>query len=130
MAHVLIVDDDQGIRESLRMALEEEGHTVAEASDGITALGLLRAGRERYVVLLDQLMPELDGLGVLNTIREEPTLARAHAYILLTASSRLSVPAVEYASTPLSVPVVRKPFDLHVLLDLIAESAQRLDAGE
>ncbi|HEY7358104.1 MAG TPA: response regulator, partial [Ktedonobacterales bacterium] len=65
MTHILIVDDDSAIRDTLREALEDEGYEVAEAADGIAGLERLRASQENMVVLLDQLMPKLDGVGVL-----------------------------------------------------------------
>ena len=53
MRQVLIVDDDQALRELLREILEEEGYQVREAADGDTALDLLQHSAERWVVLLD-----------------------------------------------------------------------------
>jgi CheY-like chemotaxis protein len=64
--HVLVVDDDVAIRHALRLLLEDEGLAVAEAADGRAALAILRAASDHYVVLLDQMMPQLDGFGVLS----------------------------------------------------------------
>lgn len=125
MTRILVVDDDNAIREILREALEEEGYEVAEASDGIVCLEYLRASQEGIVVLLDQLMPRLDGLGVLRAIRDDPLLQGRHVFILLTARSRLSTPVREFASS-LGVPLVRKPFDLEVLFEAVAQEALRL----
>ncbi len=126
MPRILIIDDDGAIREVLREALEEEGYEVAEASDGVAGLEALRASQERMIVLLDQLMPRLDGVGVLRAIQSNPLLARRHAYILLTARSRISLPMRELA-TALAVPIVRKPFDLETLFQSIAQAARRLE---
>ncbi|QQR72494.1 MAG: sigma-54-dependent Fis family transcriptional regulator [Holophagales bacterium] len=68
-ASVLVVDDEQAIRESLRMILEFEGYRVDEAADGHAALRFL-AERRPDAVLLDIKMPELDGLAVLRDLRE------------------------------------------------------------
>ena len=58
---VLVVDDDQDIRETLQELLEQEGHEVATARNGLEALALAR--RERpAVILLDLFMPVMDGL--------------------------------------------------------------------
>ena len=54
MRQVLIVDDDQEVRELVRAILEEEGYRVTEAADEGTALDLLRRSQERFVVLLDE----------------------------------------------------------------------------
>jgi two-component system, NtrC family, nitrogen regulation response regulator NtrX len=68
-ASVLIVDDEQAIRESLRMILEYEGYRVEEAASGPEALARV-AERQPDAVLLDIKMPEIDGLTVLRMIRE------------------------------------------------------------
>ena len=125
MTHILIVDDDSAIRDTLREALEDEGYEVAEAADGIAGLERLRASQENMVVLLDQLMPKLDGVGVLRAVQNDPLLTQRHTYILLTARSRMSTPATDIA-TALGVPIIRKPFDLETLLQAIAQAAARL----
>lgn len=128
MPRILIVDDDTAIREILREALEEEGYDVVEASDGVEGLERLRSSQERLVVLLDQLMPRLNGIGVLKAARADPLLANRHAYILLTARRRVSLPVAELATTlPLSL--IQKPFDLEPLLQAIAQAARRLEAA-
>lgn len=129
MPRVLIVDDDLAIRELLREALEEEGYEVAEASDGIEGLERLRTSQERQVVLLDQLMPRLNGIGVLKAVRADPLLANRHAYILLTARRRVSIPVGE-VTTALPVSLIHKPFDLEMLLRAIAQAARRLQEAE
>ena len=68
-AAVLVVDDEQAIRESLRMILEFEGYRVDEAPDGATALRHV-AERRPDAMLLDIKMPELDGMAVLRDLRE------------------------------------------------------------
>ncbi len=127
MTRVLIVDDDQAIREALREALEDEGYEIGEAVDGIECLAKLRASQEGMVVLLDHLMPKLDGLAVLRAVQSEPPLARRHAYILLTARTRMSTP-IQEAVTTLGVAVVRKPFDLEALFQAVQSASERLSA--
>lgn len=128
MTRVLIVDDDEAIRETLREALEDEGYEIAEASNGIEGLAKLRASQEGMVVLLDHVMPKLDGLAVLRAVQAEPPLARRHVYILLTARSRISIPLQETV-TGLTVTVVRKPFDLDMLFQAVQHAAERLSAA-
>ena len=123
MTCVLIVDDDATIREMLRETLEDEGYAVLEATDGVEGLARIRASQERLVVLIDQLMPKLDGWGMLRAIQADPHLARQHAYLLLTARSRLSKPLLEGAAA-LAVPIIRKPFELETLLLSVAHAAQ------
>jgi two-component system, OmpR family, response regulator MprA len=67
---VLVADDDRAIRESLSRALELEGYTVVEVVDGVEAL--TRAHRESFdALVLDVMMPGLDGLGVCRVLRAE-----------------------------------------------------------
>lgn len=68
MAKVLVVDDDGHIREVVRFALEQNGHTVEEAADGACALRLLEQN-EYDLVVLDIIMPEEDGLEVCRQLR-------------------------------------------------------------
>ncbi|MCA9541256.1 MAG: response regulator transcription factor [Myxococcales bacterium] len=71
MAEILVADDDGHIREVVRFALTRAGHTVIEAEDGRVALERF-AARPIDVVVLDILMPELDGLEVCRTLRSLP----------------------------------------------------------
>ncbi|HEU5367260.1 MAG TPA: response regulator, partial [Ktedonobacterales bacterium] len=116
------------IRDTLREALEDEGYRVDEAADGIAGLEILRASGENMVVLLDQLMPKLDGVGVLRAVQSDPLLAHRHTYILLTARSRMSTPVTDLA-TELGVPIIRKPFDLDTLFQAIVEAIARLEGN-
>ena len=70
---VLVVDDERLNRMVLRRALEAQGHAVIEAADGRTALEILRA-EPVDVVLLDIVMPELDGYATLEAIKADPLL--------------------------------------------------------
>jgi two-component system, NtrC family, response regulator HydG len=124
MARVLIVDDDDGIRASVRELLEAEGYEVADASDGEAALNVLRSAAERMIVLLDMVMPRVDGVEVMRVVASDPHLAQRHAYILFTVSPQRYIPADVVAT--LGVPVVEKPFDVERLLDVVARSAERL----
>jgi NarL family two-component system response regulator LiaR len=86
---VLVADDHKVVRQGLRFLLESErGIEVAgEAADGVAALEAIRALRPD-VVLLDLLMPGLDGLGVLAAINEDVAAGRpAPAVIVLTSSA-------------------------------------------
>jgi two-component system OmpR family response regulator len=73
MAEILIVDDDQHIREVVRFALEKAGHGVREAGDGDAALRAI-GEREPDLVVLDILMPQQDGLSTCRAIRARSRL--------------------------------------------------------
>ncbi|RLL67587.1 response regulator transcription factor [Streptomyces sp. Z26] len=71
-AHVLIVEDDEIIRRTVGMLLERYGFTVRTAADGITGLEHFRAEKPD-LLLLDIMLPELDGIGLCRRIRETST---------------------------------------------------------
>jgi DNA-binding response OmpR family regulator len=67
---ILVVEDDPKIAQLVRAYLEREGFRVASASDGVAALAAVREQRPRLIVL-DLMLPELDGLSVARRVREE-----------------------------------------------------------
>lgn len=70
MALILIADDEARIRRLVADFLRRDGHTILEAEDGIAALELIEAHRaELGLVILDVMMPRMDGFGVLAAIR-------------------------------------------------------------
>ncbi len=68
---ILVVDDDPSVRESVRRALEREGWRVAEAADGRAALELIEAAAPS-LILLDLLMPVMDGFQVVAELQQRP----------------------------------------------------------
>lgn len=126
MAHVLVVDDDEGIRETMRFALEDANHIVHEAIDGVAALDALRKSKLPMVVLLDLMMPGLDGAGVLGAVSGDRRLTTQFAYILVTANSKTLPLAFVNLLTNLEVPLLSKPFEIDVLLDTVDRAAARL----
>jgi CheY-like chemotaxis protein len=124
---VLIVDDEADTRQALTCCLEDEGYRVDEASDGQEALAVLRVSVEPLVVLLDYMMPRLDGRGVLTAVAQDAGLAGRHALILCTATDRRTLPlALVRLLSDLDVPVVPKPFDLDAPLAAVAAAGTRV----
>jgi len=66
---ILVVDDERAVRESLRRALELEGYEIELAADGSEALYRLESGEEPDAMILDVLMPGVDGLEVCRRVR-------------------------------------------------------------
>jgi two-component system alkaline phosphatase synthesis response regulator PhoP len=125
-ARVLVVDDDRSIRETLRYVLEDEGYIVVEAPDGVAALELLRSSPSPSVVLLDLMMPRLDGVGVLSAVMGDQQLASQNAYIVITANLYRLDNKAAHLLDDLGVPVVPKPFDMDTLLDKVASAARKV----
>jgi CheY-like chemotaxis protein len=72
--NILLVDDDQDLREIVTLALNSVGYQVLTANDGLQALEMLRGGTTPQMILLDLWMPGLDGWGVLEKLREDKVL--------------------------------------------------------
>jgi len=110
---VVVVDDEEGICETLRDVFEEEGYDVECAMDGVAALELLRdMAIKPHVVILDLLMPRLDGNSVYATMQEDPTLADIPVIISTSDPSR----------APSGVLIMKKPVDLDLLLDTVRKA--------
>ena len=85
--HILVVDDHRTTRLKLSLGLRQQGHTVEEAANGCQALEQLRAG-SFDLVLLDIVMPELDGYGVLEGMKQDGGL-RDIPVIIISAQDEL-----------------------------------------
>jgi DNA-binding response OmpR family regulator len=68
---VLVVEDERKVASFIRQGLEEEGHTVEVAGDGLTALDLVLASPAYDLVVLDVMLPRLDGFSVLRKMRDQ-----------------------------------------------------------
>lgn len=126
IAPVLIVDDNEAIRETLRFLLEDAGYEVEEAEDGIAALAHLRASVVPMVVLLDLMMPLMNGDQVLAAVADDPKLRTLHVFIMVTASPHARLLTVGRLGARMMVPCVEKPFDLDDLLFTVARAQQQI----
>lgn len=103
---ILVVDDEDVIRESVREILSDEGYRVIEASDGTRVLDLIR--REHpHLVLLDIWMPQVDGIGLLKEIKEQAPevdviMISGHGNIH-TAVTATKLGAFDFIEKPLSL---------------------------
>ncbi|WNG54908.1 response regulator [Archangium gephyra] len=110
---ILVVDDDPDIREALRDILDDAGYSVALAFHGQMALEMLEKMGQPCLVLLDWMMPVMDGAQFLHLLRENP-LYDSVKVILCTASGRDVPPGAQG--------LLRKPFELEELLAVVADS--------
>jgi DNA-binding response OmpR family regulator len=121
MAKVLLVDDEPDILLMLRMSFEDEGHEVVMAADGRMGLERL-AESSPDVVVLDMMMPVVDGWGVLEAMHVEglktPVIVVSAKSDPRDCRKALELGAVEY---------VVKPFDLDRLISLVAAVAEEDD---
>jgi CheY-like chemotaxis protein len=82
--HVLVVDDDRDIRETLQELLEQEGCEVATARNGVEALSAARRDQPA-LILLDLFMPVMDGLEFRRVQRDDPDLAHIPVVVFSAA---------------------------------------------
>ena len=102
MANILICDDDKDIVAALKIYLSSEGYTIFEAYNGREALDAVRS-HEIHLILIDVMMPELDGIAATAVLRQESNVP----IILLTAKSEgsdkvlgLNMGADDYVTKP------------------------------
>lgn len=122
---VLVIDDAADLRQVLHFMLAHAGYNVYEAPNGMSGLDRLRTHPTPLVVLLDWLMPGMDGVAVLRALAADALMAQRHAVIMLTV--RYDEPELLSAFPPnISVTVLSKPFELDALLRAVAHAAQSL----
>lgn len=113
---VLIVDDDRSTLSLIQTALCHSGLTCDTAADGVYALDHMSA-TEYTVVLLDLMMPRLDGAGLLREVRALPLVNGVRPIIIVLTASRNRDEL--FALSDLVQVVIRKPFDLETLTEIV-----------
>ena len=107
---VLIVDDDPDLLDVTSFVIEDEGMAVEIARNGEEALALLRAGRLPTLILLDLMMPVMNGREFLDAVADDPVLKRIPV-VVLTATEHTEVAGARE--------VLGKPMDLKELLQIV-----------
>ncbi|MFI1246897.1 response regulator transcription factor [Streptomyces anulatus] len=105
---VLVVEDDATIRRAVQLALERYGYRVAVAADGLSGLEAFRAGAHDLLIL-DVMLPELDGIGLCHRIREEspvPVLMMSARGDALDVVAGLEAGADDYVIKPVDTGVM------------------------
>src|SRR5687767_6348812 len=117
-ARVLVIDDDEHILALLREALGTEGYEVVGAVDGAEAIGAIRRGQPD-LILLDLMMPVLDGFSFLDLYKQLPG---PHApVIIITAAAREAREEVESKADE----VIPKPFSVDHVLRIVGRYTGR-----
>jgi two-component system phosphate regulon response regulator PhoB len=123
---VLIVEDDPDVQEAAAEHLTERGFEVVLASDGDTALQIVRE-RRPAIVYLDLNLPHISGYDVCEAVRTDPTLSDV---AILMTSARGSIDVRAYSLEAGADAYLPKPYDLDELSDRIEELlAQRKASG-
>src|SRR5215208_6847382 len=121
---ILVVEDDVDIQTALSSILRDVGYEVSCAGDGREALDRLRAGLRPAVILLDLMMPVMDGVEFRTNQLRDPALAHI-PIVLLTADGRIR----EVARTLNAAAAFAKPFELVDLLAAVARLRIAAPAG-
>ena len=117
---ILVVDDDAGTREAVRFLLEDEGYVVEVAENGQVALDRLRAvGRTPALVLLDLMMPGMDGETLLRELAGRTDVPRVPIVVMTAAGPSAGTSGLQY-------PLLRKPFALDTLMTVVTQYCPRL----
>ncbi|MGZ6375449.1 MAG: response regulator [Ktedonobacterales bacterium] len=120
------MDDDEPIRDTICMVLEDIGFVYQQAANGEDALRILRTSADRFVVLLDLLMPHMTGKDVLDAVEADRSLIGQHAFILMTAEGKTLPLAMVQTLQRMDVPVIAKPFDIDRLVAAVMRAVDRL----
>lgn len=116
--YVLIVDDNPDTLQTLSWFLEDEGYRTQTASNGQEAMALLQKGERPCVVLLDLMMPVMDGWQVISAMRNSEVLSDIPIVVISAFADRI----------PLQVErILSKPPNLDALLEAVADFCHRED---
>jgi len=110
---VLLVDDDADMRDALMMALDDSGYQVQEATNGVEALEFLRGGGRPSLIVLDLMMPVMDGY---TFCEERLRLPELHHVPVLVTSAGVQDARLEQLGVSA---FLAKPFALKALLDAV-----------
>jgi DNA-binding response OmpR family regulator len=121
MGTIVIIDDDRELRDTLRDVLEAEGWRIETAPDGALGLACVRTlvanGAPPALVLLDLMMPVMDGWQLSRALAEDSALAPIPVLVLSASGDTRH----ELHTRPM----LRKPVNLDGLLDAVAKHARR-----
>lgn len=118
MKRILVVDDDPDIRETLAELLQEEGYAVTSAAHGAEALSALRTDPRPGLILLDLMMPIMDGWQFRAEQKKDPELASIPV-VVISATGR-----DEFVSSLGAAQFLKKPINLEQLLAAVEQHCQ------
>ncbi len=119
-----MVDDDESFRTELVEALQKSGFAVVSAGDGREALEYLRGDNTPALVLLDMMMPLMNGWSLFEAVKQDPRLASV-PIVLLTAVAEND----DAQPLPAVAERLNKPVRMNTLLSLAAAHCRRADSG-
>jgi CheY-like chemotaxis protein len=128
MAHILLIDDDELLRDTVLQMLQLDGHRVTEAANGERGLALFGQGAGVDAVITDILMPGIDGARVIIELRKRrpalPVIAISGGRRLLSPQFNLETASLAGATCQLAKPFKRQDLQSALSQALVAESAR------
>jgi CheY-like chemotaxis protein len=112
---ILTIDDQNDIRRLIRMTLEFDGHDTIEATSAVNGIELARS-KKPDLILLDVLMPDMDGIEVCRLLKSDP-ITKKIPVIMLSGSDNVNI--IESCTNNGAALYVKKPFNPIELLNLI-----------
>ena len=112
---ILLVEDDEFIRQEISEALEDEGYRVSTAAHGKEALAILADGTRPTVVLLDLMMPVMNGWEFLKAFKKDDKFSGIPVVILSAFADRATIIGGD------AISVLRKPINLNALFNVLDE---------
>jgi CheY-like chemotaxis protein len=108
---ILVIEDDKDIRDMLALSLEVEGYQVTRAANGKEGLEVLRTAPNPFLILLDLMMPVMNGWEFLQAMRKDDALAGIPVVLVSAFSDQIQNEDVQG--------IISKPIELDVLLKII-----------
>lgn len=119
---ILVVDDDEDVRNMICIVLSVEGYSTAGAADGVEALKRLRSGAPPALIIVDLMMPRMDGDALIRTLSADSSLARIPVAVV---SGQIASDA--QPRSPQIVAHLAKPIELDELLTVVHRATDRPD---
>lgn len=112
--HILVVEDDRDLRDTLREALELEGYVAVCVENGQAALAYLKSGARPCIILLDLMMPVMDGWAFRQEMLKSEELASIPV-IVMTAATAARAAAIAARA------IIYKPLHMGRVMDVVQE---------
>jgi CheY-like chemotaxis protein len=123
---ILVVDDSPTIRKIVSSILERHGYEASTAADGEIALDALVGGQKVDLILLDFVMPKMNGYQFCRALRGDPALRHTPVVLMSAKSDRIREQFVEHSG---ALDAITKPFDAQALVAVIENALLRVASG-
>ena len=114
MATILVVEDNDDVRDMMAITLEMEGHRVFTAANGRQALALLDIGIDPRLILMDLMMPVMNGWELRSALQEDPRF-KDIPVVVISATGQETVDQLKAGM------FLAKPIDVDALLDVVCD---------